>query len=132
MLECPGLFFRGSAGLLCLVSGTTLKPVPGAWRSGPVAPRIADICTKVGCAEKATSEARVVDGKLVAGSKELTREFRPLTYIYLPAAMVAVCAPQPQAASRVKRAKYTGEGRESAGARAGRLDTQIEPRGGAF
>jgi hypothetical protein len=70
--------FRGSAALLFLVSCTTLKPVPVAWRSGPVAPRIANVCSKVVCAEKAASDVRIVDGKLVAGNKELTPQFRAI------------------------------------------------------
>jgi hypothetical protein len=222
MLECPGMFFRGSAALLFLVSCTTLKPVPAAWRSGPVAPRITDICTKVGCAEKATSDAHVVDGKLVAGGRELTQQFRAIqsfdvslerrevvfsakrtdnfdiglvsldgseihwipadpadetdvqwaprgnkiSYVVhsrtgdlvrtvhiptslqltadFPYSAVRVLAWEPQAeryavvlttpnaSERVERLKYSGEGRETVVAPAVRLDTQIEPLGGAF
>ena len=78
MLECAGMFFRGSAAMLFLVSCTTLNPVPVAWRSGPVAFRIADLCGKVVCTEKVPSDVRVVDGKLIAGNKDLTPQFRAI------------------------------------------------------
>jgi hypothetical protein len=75
MLESAGMGFRGSAALLFLVNCATLKPVPAAWRSVPVTPRIADVCSKVVCAAKAPSDVRIVDGKIVAGSRELTPQF---------------------------------------------------------
>src|SRR5438874_8510981 len=75
MLECPRMGFRGSAALLFLVSCTTLKPLPVAWRSGPVAARIADLCSKVVCAGKIANDVRVVDGRLTSGSKQLTPQF---------------------------------------------------------
>src|SRR6266550_2216356 len=75
MLECAGMFFRGSAALLFLMNCATLKPVPAAWRSGPVTPRIADICSKVVCAAKAPNDVRIVNGKIVAGTTELTPQF---------------------------------------------------------
>src|SRR6202521_699222 len=78
MLECRRMGFRGSAALLFLVSCATLKPVPVEWRSGLVAPRITNLCSKVVCAEKAASEVRVVDGKLLAGTVELTPQFRAI------------------------------------------------------
>src|SRR2546428_8682997 len=70
--------FRGSAALLFLMGCATLTPVPEAWRSVRQAPRITDLCTRVTCAPGNAADVRVVDGKLVAGGKDLTPQFRAI------------------------------------------------------
>lgn len=64
---------------LCLLAfggcASSLRPVPEAWRSVPPAARM-DLCAHAVCAPRpAAGEVKVVDGKLVAGTKELTPRF---------------------------------------------------------
>jgi len=61
--------------LVLTACATTLTPVPEAWRTVPEAPRIADLCARVTCAERTKSNVRVEGGKIVAGDKVLTPAF---------------------------------------------------------
>ena len=54
------------------------QPIPDAWLSTPRAARIDDICQKTACPPRDAAGVRVVDGKLVAGDKELTPQFRAI------------------------------------------------------
>jgi hypothetical protein len=54
-----------------LVACATSKPVPNA----PRAATIDDLCARVECAKRSTSNVKIVDGKLVNDGKELTPRF---------------------------------------------------------
>src|SRR2546423_3665132 len=60
---------------LTTACATSLRPVPESWRTLPEPARIGDLCGRVTCAEKAISDVRLLDGKLVAGDKALTPAF---------------------------------------------------------
>ncbi len=51
------------------------RSVPQQWLTVPQASRITDLCAKVQCVPHATEGVVIVDGKLVAGGKELTPRF---------------------------------------------------------
>jgi hypothetical protein len=57
-----------------MVACATSKPVAVA----PSAARISDICARVQCVARAAADVKVVDGKLVAGGKELTPAFKAI------------------------------------------------------
>jgi hypothetical protein len=61
--------------LLLTACATALTPVPDSWRTVPEAPRVADLCARVACAERTKSNVRVEEGKLFAGDKALTPRF---------------------------------------------------------
>ena len=63
------------SSLLMTACATAPTAVPEGWRSVPEAPRIADLCARVTCAEKPKSDVRVEGGKLFAGDKALTPAF---------------------------------------------------------
>jgi hypothetical protein len=71
MLQCDSVRFR--AGLLfpLLVACATSKPVD----TSPHAAKIANLCTRVTCAQRYLSRVRIVDRKLVNEGKELTPQF---------------------------------------------------------
>jgi len=68
VLQFQSVRFRGSAVFPLLVACATSKPVPHA-------ARVTDLCSRVSCAARAVADIRIVNGKLVAGGKELTPQF---------------------------------------------------------
>ena len=68
MLQFQSVRFRGWAVFPLLVACATSKPVPHV-------AKVTDLCSRVSCAARAISDVRIVNGKLIAGGKELTPQF---------------------------------------------------------